>query len=107
LGKEIKTNNKDSWKLYISNDLIFDFKSEQELKNFLANEIIYEAKLTAIKELMIYPCKYKVNGQYDYEINKGQLFVYNDWYDKTISICKTYEEWWSKIDSKLKELLKS
>ena len=106
-GQKIITNNKDSWKLYLNGELIEDYKTEQELKNFLANQIIYEAKLIAIKELMMYPCRYKVNGKYDYEINKDQLLVYSNWYQETIENCKTYEKWWNNIDDKLEELMKS
>lgn len=107
MGRVIRTNNKDSWKLYstISEGTIAKFETEKDLKKFIAQEAVYDGKLKAIEYLMTYPHKWMVNDEIIYNDDSKVVFQsYYDWQEE-IQDSKTYEEYYRKIDDKLKELM--
>lgn len=105
MGWKIITNNKDKWEIFssITDSIIFECGTQQELLNHIAFESIYDGKLKAIKRLMLYPHGWTVNDEI--LLNKEGNISYYEWYSIINSESKTYEEYYEKIDEKLDELL--
>lgn len=107
MGWKIVTNNKDNWGIFssISDSIIFECDTEQELLKHIALEAVYDGKLKAIERLMTYPNRWTVNDQIMFNSNQEAVEVYYDWYKTINNDSKTYEEYYGKIDEKLEELL--
>lgn len=102
MGRHIVTNNVDKWEVVsnVNDRVVADFKSEAEMKYWLAQEHVYNGKLEAIRLLLTYPNRWTINGETDYEFS----MAYNHWYDSILGT-KTYGEYYKKIDAKLNELV--
>lgn len=85
-----------------TDDVIAKFDSEEVLKEFLAYEKIYEAKLEAIKLVMTFPHGSFVNSKYQKTENGSE--DYTEWL-KSISHHDTYTDYYYAIDHKLNALL--
>jgi len=107
MGWKIVTNNKDNWGIFssISDSIIFECDTEQELLKHIALEAVYDGKLKAIERLMTYPNRWTVNDQIMFNSNQEAVEAYYDWYKTINNDSKTYEEYYGKIDEKLEELL--
>ncbi|AKO91968.1 hypothetical protein BEH_07565 [Priestia filamentosa] len=103
MGRAIVTNYKDKWALYSSivEDSIVEFKTEDELKAYMAREMVYEGKLKAIELLMDFPHRLVVNDSVQVCPMKLQ---YHNWYTRLLATT-TDEEYFRCIDSKLNELM--
>ena len=108
MGRIIKTNNKDNWEIYstIADGIIAKFETEKDLKNFIAQETVYDGKLKAIEYLMTYPYKWTVNDVRVWDENGTNIIKTYYYWVEEIQNSETYEEYYKKIDDKLKELLK-
>lgn len=86
-----------------TDEMIAEFKSEQELKRFLAYENVYEGKKRAIKILMSFPNQWTVNDKLQ-RTEKG-IEEFTKWL-LTINNYDTYADYYKAVDDKLDELLK-
>lgn len=108
MGRKIITNNKDKWEIFSSStdSVIAEFETEKDLKEFIVIDGIYEAKLKAIKTLMTFPQGWVVNDKRIFaEANQENSQNYLEWLMKISKESKTYEEYYTKIDEKLEELM--
>ena len=97
----------EKWKVIntITNDAITEFDSEQDVKEFLAYEKIYEGKKDAIKLIMSFPNGFIVNNEYQ-RIKNGTEDDYTNWL-KSINHHDTFTDYYKAIDDKLDQLLSS
>lgn len=97
-------NISEEWKVLNAgtHDIIAKFDSEQDLKEFLAYEKVYEGKKEAIKLLMSFPHGSFVNSKYQRTENGTE--DYTKWLI-SISHHDTYTNYYKAIDDKLDELL--
>jgi hypothetical protein len=107
MGRKIITNSKDNWQLYstIADDIIAEFKTEKDLKEYIALEKIYDTKIQAIKELMIFPVGWTINEKRVPLLTDEMLNKFNDWLEDLVDIDDN-NEYYKNIDNKLNELLK-
>lgn len=108
MGWKIITNNKDKWEVFssITDSIIAEFKTEQELKQHLAMEAVYGGKLKAIELLMTFPNGWTINDKRNmYNSNEKGVDTYYDWVKNLNNKTDTYEEYYEKIDKKLELLL--
>lgn len=108
MENKIITNHKDSWELYstITDTIIWKFKTEKDLKKFLALEVITEAKIKAIQELLTFPNGRTINGEFIFtnKIKKNNEKI-TSWLKSIRTNPKNYEDYFEKVDKKLQELL--
>ena len=104
MGRSIKTDFKNKWQMWssISDSVIYECESKNELVYFIAKEAEYDGKLKAIEEIMNPLFKWMINDSLNFKQNNEQYF---EWF-KSIQNCETYKEYYSKIDEKYNELLK-
>lgn len=106
MGRKIKSNNIDRWELWstVSDSIIAEFNSEEDLKKFIAKEIVYNGKLKAIEESMSFPFGWCINDLRITANFQGKEY-YLEWYKQISEKAKTYDEYYAAIDKKLNELL--
>lgn len=99
----IETNGVE-WQVLntVTDETIADFKSEEELKQFLAYEKVYEGKKRAIELLLSFPHQYFVNGKLQRTENGTEN--YTRWL-LSINHYDSYKDSYKAIDDKLDELL--
>jgi len=107
--KKIITNHSDSYQLYSTEheSVIATFQTEQDLKRYIAEDIIYAGKLLAIKSLMTYPRGWTINEKVLSVMDGLELLEnYITWAKETIlDKDLSFEEYKKRIDTKLAELL--
>ncbi len=98
----INTNHTDHWELYstIAEGSLAVFKTKNELIRYIANEKVYEGKLRAIEEMMIFPEGWAVN--YQRQVPKSFAFV--DWERELLNAPD--DQYYKLIDEKYEELMK-
>jgi len=107
--RKILTNHIDSYQLYSSDHetILVEFQTEQDLKRYIAEDIIYAGKLLAIKSLMTYPRGWTINEKVLSVMDSLELLEnYLSWAKETIlDKDLPFEEYKTRIDGKLAELL--
>jgi hypothetical protein len=105
MSRKIITNNKDIWKMYstVVDKVVWECNTEEDFKKAIALEKIYDGKLQAIEDFMMYPNGWIVNDKGSFDRKKHE--EYYDWIDDIYANDENIEEDRKKIDAKLIELL--
>mgnify|MGYP000891922662 CR=1 FL=1 len=104
MGRKIKINFEDKWQVWssVTDSVIYECSSKNNLLYFLAKEAEYDGKLKAIKELLQPLNGWMVNNSIQFRENNE----YYKWL-KNIQETDNLKEYYNKIDDKYTELLSS
>lgn len=103
MAYQIETKNGE-WRVLntVTDEIIAEFDSEQDTKQFLAYEKIYEGKKKAIEILMSFPNQWIINDKF--QRTESGIEDYTKWI-LSINHYDTYMDYYKAIDNKLDELL--
>ncbi|MGG0308356.1 hypothetical protein ABEY43_06920 [Priestia megaterium] len=109
MGREIKTNDKGKLLLWstVADDMVAEFDNIKELKQYVADEIISNAKLKAVEELMSFPYGWVIDDKMDFsEESRTGKSDYLDWYNSLLRSYETEADFRQQINLKLEGLIK-
>ena len=103
MAYQIETKNGE-WRVLntVTDEIIAEFDSEQDIKQFLAYEKIYEGKKKAIEILMSFPNQWTINDKF--QRTESGIEDYTKWI-LSINHYDTYTDYYKAIANKLDELL--